>query len=257
VRSVPLAYERTGSGPPLILVHGIGMSKEVWRPVMPLLAGDRDVVAVDLPGFGASAPGPHTIDGLADSVAAFADELGLERPHVAGNSLGGAIALALGGSERVRSACGVSPAGFAVGREVPYARAVLAATRGMARVVAPIAETVARSRVGRTALSSHATARPWRIPPADAAQWAHAFAEAPAFWDVLRTVPDWRVPPPACPTTIAWGERDRLLIFSRQSRRAQRMLPDARHVVLHGCGHVPTWDDPVQVARVLLEASSS
>ena len=61
--------------------------------------------------------------------------------------------------------------------------------------------------------------------------------------------------PPAVPTTVAWGERDRLLIFSRQAPRARRMLPDARHVVLHGCGHVPTWDDPEQVARVLLEAS--
>ena len=61
---------------------------------------------------------------------------------------------------------------------------------------------------------------------------------------------------PACPTTIAWGERDRLLIYSRQAPRAQRRLPDARHVTLRGCGHVPTWDAPVAVARVLLEASS-
>ena len=61
---------------------------------------------------------------------------------------------------------------------------------------------------------------------------------------------------PDCPVTIAWGEKDRLLIYSRQSARARRLLPDARHVTLHGCGHVPTWDDPEQVARVLLEGSS-
>ena len=58
-----------------------------------------------------------------------------------------------------------------------------------------------------------------------------------------------------CPVTVAWGEKDRLLLYSRQSARAQRLLPDARHVTLEGCGHVPTWDDPEQVARVLLEAS--
>ena len=63
------------------------------------------------------------------------------------------------------------------------------------------------------------------------------------------------MPPQLSPATVAWGERDRLLIFSRQAPRAQRMLPGARHVVLRGCGHVPTWDDPEQVARVLLEAS--
>ena len=62
--------------------------------------------------------------------------------------------------------------------------------------------------------------------------------------------------PPSCPTTVAWGDRDRLLIFSRQAPRARRILPGARHVVLGGCGHVPTWDDPEQIARVLLEASA-
>jgi pimeloyl-ACP methyl ester carboxylesterase len=60
-----------------------------------------------------------------------------------------------------------------------------------------------------------------------------------------------------CPVTVAWGAKDRLLIYSRQSARARRLLPDARHVTLHGCGHVPTWDDPEQVARVLLEGSSA
>jgi pimeloyl-ACP methyl ester carboxylesterase len=252
---MPLAHERTGFGPPLILIHGIGMSKEMWRPVVPLLSREREVVAIDLPGFGASPRGPSTIAGMADAVAAFAAELGLECPHVAGNSLGGGIALELAASGRVRSACAVSPIGFAARRELEYGRSVLAITRLLARGLAPVAPTLARSRVARTALSSHAAARPWRIPPEDTAQWTRAFANAPAFWDLWRHLP-WTVRPPACPATIAWGERDRLLIFSRQAPRARRMLPDARHVVLHGCGHVPTWDDPQQVARVLLEASA-
>jgi pimeloyl-ACP methyl ester carboxylesterase len=253
---MPLAHDRTGSGPPLILVHGLGMSKEVWRPVVPLLAREREVVAIDLPGFGASPLGPNTVAGLADAVAAFADELGLERPHVAGNSLGGGIALALGASGRVRTACAVSPIGFAAAREVPYARGLLATTRVVAQALVPIAPALARSRVTRSALSAHVAARPWRIPAADAAQWMRAVADAPAFWDLLDDGLSWRARPQRCPATVAWGERDRLLIFSRQAPRARRMLPDARHVVLHGCGHVPTWDDPEQVARVLLGASS-
>ncbi len=232
------------------------MSKEVWRPVVPLLAQEREIVTIDLPGFGASPPGPHTVEGLAQAVATFADELGLERPHVAGNSLGGGIALALAASGRVASACAVSPIGFIAGREAAYGRAVLATTRVVSRALAPIASTLARSRVTRTALATHVAARPWRIPPEDAAQWMRAAADAPGYWPVLRALADWRPPvPPACPTTVAWGERDRLLIFSRQAPRARRWLPEARHVVLHGCGHVPTWDDPEQVARVLLEAS--
>jgi pimeloyl-ACP methyl ester carboxylesterase len=256
VHPVPLAHDRAGSGPPLFLVHGLGMSKEVWRPVLPLLAREREVVAIDLPGFGASPRGPRTVDDLASAVAAFADELGLERPHVAGNSLGGGIALALGARGTVASVCAVSPIGFAAGREVPYARGVLTATRAMARVLAPVAPALARSRAIRTALSAHVAARPWRIPPEDAAQWMRTCADGPAFWDLWRDAPGWRVRPQLSPATVAWGERDRLLIFSRQAPRAQRMLPGARHVVLRGCGHVPTWDDPEQVAQVLLEASA-
>jgi pimeloyl-ACP methyl ester carboxylesterase len=251
-----LAYDRTGTGPPLLLLHGLGMSKEVWRPVVPLLARERDVVTVDLPGFGASAPGPLTVAGLADAVAAFAGELGLEGWHVAGNSMGGGIALALGAAGRVRSACAVSPIGFAAGREVAYARGLLAGTRTMAGALAPVAPALCRSRVLRTALSAHATARPWRIPAADAALWTRVYAHSPSFWALLRDAPGWKVEPPSCATTVAWGERDRLLIFSRQAPRARRVLPSARHVVLRGCGHVPTWDDPEQVARVLLDASA-
>ena len=198
------------------------MSKEVWRPVVPLLAREREVVAIDLPGFGASPPGPHSVEGLARAVAAFADELGLERPHVAGNSLGGGIALALGASGRVRSTCAVSPVGYAAGREIPYARGALATTRVVARAIDPIAPALARNRVARTMLSAHVAARPWRIPAEDAAQWARAVAHATSFWGVLRSARDWAPNVPVCPATVAWGERDWLLIFSRQAPRARR-----------------------------------
>src|SRR4051794_36676393 len=100
---MPLAHDRTGAGPPLLLLHGLGSCKEMWRPVVPLLAGERDVIAPDLPGFGESPRGPGTVDGLADAVVAFADELGLDGWHVAGNSLGGGVALAVGARGRARS----------------------------------------------------------------------------------------------------------------------------------------------------------
>ena len=251
-----LAHFRIGSGPPLLLLHPLAMANVVWRPVLPLLAREREVIALDLPGFGASPQGPHTVEGLAHCVAAFAAGLGLERPHVAGNSLGGAVALAMGEAGTVRSVCALSPVGFASDREGTYSRAVLVATRGIARALQPVARTLARSRVLRTALSSHATARPWRIPPDDIAEWGRNYAKGAAFWALLDALDGYRAPAPTCPTTIAWGDRDRLLIHSRQAPRARRMLPEARHVTLRGCGHVPMWDDPEQVARVMLEAST-
>jgi pimeloyl-ACP methyl ester carboxylesterase len=247
-----LAYDRQGEGPPLLLLHGLGSCKEMWRPVLPALAREREVVAVDMPGFGASPPGPRTVDGLAEALAEFTAGLGWELPHVAGNSLGGGVALTMGAAGTAGSVCAVSPIGFVAGREKAYGRAVLAGTRRMAVAFAPVASALGRNVVLRTLLSSHAAARPWRIPPEDAAHWLRMYAQAPAFWELLESLDKWRAPVPACPTTVAWGERDRLLIFSRQAPRARRRLPGARHVVLRGCGHVPTWDDPEQVASVLL-----
>ena len=169
--------------------------------------------------------------------------------------MGGGIALALAATGQARTACAVSPIGFANHREALYARGVLAATRAMSTALAPVADTVCRPRALRIAFTSHAVARPWQLPPAEAAIWTRSYADATAFWDLLRDAPGWHAPPSATPTTVAWGDRDRLLIYSRQAPRAQRMLPGARHVTLAGCGHVPTWDDPEQVAGVLLEAS--
>jgi pimeloyl-ACP methyl ester carboxylesterase len=249
---VTLAYDRFGSGPPLLLVHGLGSCKEMWRPVLPRLAREREVVAVDMPGFGASPPGPRTVEGLAETLAGFMAGLGFERPAVAGNSLGGGVALVMGAIGAASSVCGLSPVGFVTKREGRYGQAVLVSTRGMAEVLAPVAGQLARSAATRTLLSAHIAARPWRIPPEDAAHWARMYAHAPAFWELLDALDDWRAPNPTCPTTIAWGEKDRLLIYSRQAPRARRVLPSARHVTLRGCGHVPTWDDPDQVASAIL-----
>src|SRR6266480_1838522 len=98
--SSSLAYTRSGSGTPLVLLHGIGMSRRSWNPVVPALARHFDVIAVDLPGFGDSDPAqadpaqahPRA---LAEAVAGLLAELGVTTPHLAGNSLGGWVALEL------------------------------------------------------------------------------------------------------------------------------------------------------------------
>ena len=255
VDAVDLSHQRTGSGPPLLLLHGIGLTAIVWRPVLPLLVREREVIALDLPGFGASPPGPETIDGLAHAVAAFAAQLGLERPHVAGNSLGGAVALALGADGHARSVCALSPAGFGAGRSA-YTRALLRGSRLGSRALAPLAGPLSARPAGRALLFSYTAARPARIPPGDAAEIVRAVAHAPSFDRVLDRSREWSARVPACPTTVAWAQRDAVLPRTTHARRARRALPDARHLVLRGCGHVPMWDDPEQVARVLLEASA-
>ncbi len=247
-----LAHSRTGSGPPLVLMHGIGLDRAVWDPVVPLLAREHEGYAVDLPGFGASPvlDGEPTVAALAAAV----EELGLERPHVAGNSLGGGIAIELGRRGWAGSVCAISPIGFAVARERTYARAMLDAVHAMASTLDGHAELAYGGPVRRTVLASLIASRPWRIPGPVGAHMNHCTARAPGWSATLPAVTAWRPAMPACPTTIAWGERDRLLLYGRQAPRARRWLPEARHVTLDGLGHVPTYDGPEQVARAVLDA---
>ena len=255
-----LAHVRRGSGPPLVLIHGIGSQWQMWRPVLDRVGREREVVAVDLPGFGDSPPlpGRPTVEALADAVAAFLDGIGLGGAHAAGNSLGGAVALAMARSGAACSACVLSPAGFGNMREGRYARAVLINSHRLAQRLDAYAEVVAGGPVRRTLAFGHLAARPWRIPADEAAGAMRNLARSPGFEATLEAIADHRFGGHTldCPVTVAWGEKDRLLIYSRQSARARRLLPDARHVTLDGCGHVPTWDDPEQVARVLLKGSS-
>lgn len=88
-----LSYERRGSGRPLVLMHGWSLTWQSWLPVLDLLAAERDVIAIDLPGFGDSpalaAGDRYTIERLCDEVEAFFAGLGLDRPDVAGCSRSG------------------------------------------------------------------------------------------------------------------------------------------------------------------------
>ncbi|MEU3251056.1 alpha/beta fold hydrolase [Streptomyces sp. NPDC006997] len=260
-QSVTLAYARTGRGAPLLLMHGIGHHRQAWDPVIPVLAAEREVVAVDLPGFGASAPLPrtmaHDLPTMSGVLAALCEALGLERPHVAGNSLGGLLALELGRAGLARSVTALSPAGFWSQAERRYAFGLLLSMRQVARrTPPPLVERLSRSAVGRTLLTSTIYARPARRSPAAVVAETRALARAERFAETLRSGREVRFTDDVTgiPVTVAWGSRDRLLV-PRQGVRAKYVIPRARLVRLPGCGHVPMNDDPALVARVLLDGS--
>ncbi|MEU3949231.1 alpha/beta fold hydrolase [Streptomyces sp. NPDC029526] len=260
-RTVTLSCARAGRGEPLLLLHGIGHHRQAWDPVADILATEREVIAVDLPGFGAS-PAlpdglPHDLATMTAVLGALCAELGVERPHVAGNSLGGLLALELGRAGLARSVTALSPAGFWTPAERRYAFGVLLAMRRLAeRMPLPLVERLARSAAGRAALTSTIYARPGRRAPRAVVEETLALAGAPAFTETLRagTTVRFTDDVPGIPVTVAWGSRDRLLI-PRQGVRAKRTIPRARLVRLPGCGHVPMNDDPSLVARVLLDGS--
>ncbi|WP_097965356.1 alpha/beta fold hydrolase [Streptomyces sp. or20] len=260
-RPVRVAYERTGSGEPLLLLHGIGHHLRAWAPVTRILAAEREVIAVDLPGFGTS---PALPDGVPYDLAtvgrvlgAFCAELGLGRPHVAGNSLGGLLALELGRTELVRSVTALSPAGFWTEAERRYAFGTLRTMRRSALALpVPLIERLSRSAAGRAALTSTIYARPGRRSPEAVVAETLALRGATGFYRTLEAGRGllFGDDVKGVPVSVAWGTRDRILL-RRQGVRAKRVIPGARLVRLPGCGHVPMNDDPALVARVILDTS--
>ncbi|KAB8188835.1 alpha/beta fold hydrolase [Nonomuraea phyllanthi] len=246
-----LAFERRGTGAPLILIHGIGHHWQAWSPVLDRLAAARTVVALDLPGFGAS-PGlpdgvPYTAESLADAVESFCARLGFREPHIAGNSLGGYIALELASRGVVRTATAFSPAGFWNRPELLYCQTALRALRAGARSGVPPVLGVLSTGI--------LVAHPSRLEPRALAAATRALGTAAGFDETLASFSGLMPPaPPKTPITIAWGEHDRLLL-RRQAVRAARWSGE-RVKLLKGCGHVPMSDDPDLVARVILEAGA-
>jgi pimeloyl-ACP methyl ester carboxylesterase len=256
-----MSYARVGSGEPLLLLHGIGHHRQAWDPVIHILAAEREVIAVDLPGFGESPALPegltHDLSTVVPALGALCEALEIERPHVAGNSLGGLLALELGREKLVRSVTALSPAGFWSPVERRYAFGVLIAMRQAARQLPlPVVERLSRTAAGRTVLTSTIYARPGRRSPEAVVAETLALAHAEGFTETLRagTSVQFTDDIPGLPVTVAWGTRDRLLV-RRQGIRAKQIIPRARLVRLPGCGHVPMNDDPALVARVILDGS--
>jgi pimeloyl-ACP methyl ester carboxylesterase len=258
-----LNHIRQGRGEPMLLIHGIGSRWQVWQPVLGRVSAERDVIAIDLPGFGTSqalpAGAPRGVEPLTDAIVAFLDEHDLGSPHVGGNSLGGWIALELAKRGRARSVTALSPAGFWNRPEALFCRSsLMTAVRGARRLTTPLG-FASRFTIGRAFAFGQLIQHPSRIPYEDAIASLHALAKAPDFdaTAAAMTAEKFRDGGQiSVPVTIAWAQHDRLLL-RRQAKRAARQVPRARMATLAGCGHVPTWDDPEQVARGLLEGSSA
>jgi pimeloyl-ACP methyl ester carboxylesterase len=256
--SVSINHHREGSGPAVVLLHGVGHHWQAWQPVIDRLAGELDLIACDSPGFGRSTPLSAgiepTVPAYADAFEWFFAEVGLERPHVAGNSMGGAIALELARRRAIRSATAFSPAGFWTAAERRYCQLSLSALGSVPRAARPALEALARTRAGRVALFSQTFGYPARLPASEAVGTLRDAWAAPALAGALDAFSEYRFAEPeqlrSVPVTIAWGRRDRLLPYRLQARRARRMLPWATHVAL-GAGHVPFYDDPAAVAAVI------
>jgi pimeloyl-ACP methyl ester carboxylesterase len=257
----PLAVTRSGTGAPLVLLHALGASRRSWDSVMPALTSRFDVIAVDLPGFGDSAPLPGQGEVppavLAQSVADLLDDLGVSAPHVAGNSLGGWVALELASRRPVASLTLLSPAGLWRRNTPLYGLISLRASRWLARHAAgPLSRLVA-SRLGRVLVLGQTHGHPMRLSTEYARAAVAELGRCPGFEAALAgTVKRHFIAtaPITAPVTLAFGSRDILLL--RGSRQLGQLPPHTQAETLPGCGHVPMADDPAAVAALIIRGAT-
>jgi pimeloyl-ACP methyl ester carboxylesterase len=248
-----LAYDRAGSGPPLALIHPLGAHRGVWKPVLPLLTEHFDVIALDMPGFGESPSLPEGVPATAANIAtAVRDTLAsveVERAHVAGISLGGWAALEFAKTPAALSVTTLCAAGF--WRDVLGPRPEVA--RATARRLLPALRLLTGTARGRKAALSGIMVHPERVPPADAYALVQAYARADGFSRAnheMRSALFQGFDEIHVPITMAWADRDRAVY-------PPKSVPAGVEVRrLTGCGHVPTWDAPQQVADVIRDGAA-
>lgn len=249
-----LNFEQHGAGAPLVLLHGIGGELCVWEPVIGHLSAQAEVIAVDLPGFGRSPALPQEVvptpRALAEAVWRLMDELGIERPHVAGNSLGGWVALELASSSRARSVTALCPAGLWGAPVLRAGASVRGRLHRIARRLRPLLPLIMLSRRARRLALGHVVANPDRVPTGAARRMVSSYARATAYDATNSAMLASHFTGAArlkVPVTVAFGERDRLI------RPTHLRVPGARTLLLPDCGHIPMWDDPELVTQLVLE----
>jgi pimeloyl-ACP methyl ester carboxylesterase len=253
---------RGGAGPPLVLLHGFTGTWRTWELVLPALERHHDVLAPTLAGH---AGGPPLADGeisagaVIDAVERAMDEAGFQTAHIAGNSLGGFVALALAARGRARSVVALAPAGGWASGDDSYKDLLreLAVMQRQLVAGAPHAEALVATAAGRRQATQLMTENFEHIPRELLVHHivgSAACTAAPAMIEyAIREGYQLDAERIACPVRVVWGTADRLLAWpSSAARFRDDWLPHADWVLLDGVGHCPQLDVPVETAQLIL-----
>lgn len=246
--------------PPLVLLHGVTNSARIWDEVIPLLEDDYDLVVPTSAGHRGGAPktGSLSIAKLVDEAEAMMDHLGLAAAHLAGNSMGGWIALELARRGRALSVCALSPAGCWTSGEhdETHATATIRAARRLARASAPVAPVALRyARIRRKAFRA-AALHGDRLTPRQAWEITRDLIGCTAATNLLGTTESLSaLDPLPCRVTLAWAAQDRIFPPAVNGTRAQQLFPGATYLELDDVGHVPMIDNPALCAEVIRESA--
>lgn len=249
----------TSETPPLVLLHGLGMSAGAWADVVPLLADRFELYVPTAPGHrGGPAPRrrPATMTDMVDAAELYLDECGLDRPHLAGNSMGGLVAIELSRRGRAASVCAFSPGGFWAAGDGFQQRAFGRLQRGVAvgrrtRWMLPL---LYRSALLRRLILRDVAYRADRISAARAVEFIDDGIGCMVLEDLCAA--GWHIEkldPAPCPITIAWGEKETLLPPDANARPGR--IPSASVITVPGVGHVPMVDNAALVADTIIAST--
>lgn len=253
---------RRGSGKQLLLVHGLGSSLRNWDPIMPALAARREVIAVDLPGFGKTPPldGEVTIASLTDAVQDYIETERLGDVDVVGSSMGARMVLEMARRGHGGTTVALDPGGFWTDAQVKVFYASIKASVALVRSIQPMLPTLVGNPVGRTALLAQFSARPWRLEPQLVLNELRGFKTSESLDEALESLAKgpWQQGAPAGAlngkVVIGWGRRDRVT-FASQAETAMERFPEATLHWFEGCGHFPHWDRPKETTRLILDST--
>jgi pimeloyl-ACP methyl ester carboxylesterase len=257
-------YIRRGSGKLLLLIHGIGSSHRSWNRIIDSLAAEREVIAIDLPGFGDTQPlpGEVSIGTLADAVTLFLKENDLTGIDAVGSSMGARLVLELARRGGVLGAViSLNPGGFWQGWEIPFFYHSVRLSAHLVEKLQPVLPMLTISRIGRSLLLLQFSARPWSVPSQVALDELHTFVPTATFSKLLYSLAygEKQQGAPAgsidSPLVIGWGKQDRVCL-PRQAKRALQLFPGASLHWFRHCGHFPQLDAPAETARLILEVTS-
>ena len=255
---------RGGTGQPLLLLHGIGAIWRSWSPVLPYLEPHHQVIVPTLHGH---AGGPDldpevapSVQALVDGIEGELDRLGLQKVHIAGNSLGGWIGIELARRGRAQSLVLLSPAGaWRSPRRIRMTSHGVRFSLGALARYSHRADAIARHRLLRWAMLAGQVAHPRHVPHESVVTYIHASRQSPVVGPLLRVLHLNPVDPlPAdrdYPVRLVWGDRDLVLPFKHFGSPMLERLPGAELIHLSGVGHVPMSDNPARVAELILEVT--
>ncbi len=253
---------RGGEGPPLLLVHGFTDTWRTWELVLGALERRHEVLAPTLLGHAGARPaaGPLGAQALVAELERTMDEVGWETAHVAGNSLGGYVALQLAARGRASSVVALAPAGgWAAGDTFFSATLVpfFTTLRGQLTIAEPQLDAILASPEGRRFAASQTVVNFEHIPVELLAHQARGMIGCEGATELMESALADGFPLDAaaieCPVRIVWGTDDQILPWPAAAvRYREEWLPDADWVVLDGVGHMPQLDVPLETEELIL-----